>query len=142
MKIRTGFVSNSSSSSYVCDVCHDSAVSYDMSLEDAEMFECANGHTVHDKCADLKTQNFLNTCGEEEIEDSAGNLINNPDFNEEGRYEVPAEHCSICQFKVLISNDGLAHLRQKLGINDEDLLKEMKDLYGDYESFKKATKTK
>ena len=43
MKIRTGFVSNSSSSSFVCFVCGDHGVSYD-GMEDLDMTECKEGH--------------------------------------------------------------------------------------------------
>ena len=39
MKIRSGFVSNSSSSSFVCCICGRSEGGYDMSLEDAGMVE-------------------------------------------------------------------------------------------------------
>lgn len=45
MKIRSGFVSNSSSSSFVCCICGESEGGYDMSLEDAGMVECEAGHT-------------------------------------------------------------------------------------------------
>lgn len=45
MKIRTGFVSNSSSSSFICDVCGNDYTGYDASLEDAGMYECEHGHT-------------------------------------------------------------------------------------------------
>lgn len=45
MKLRKGFVSNSSSSSFVCDVCGYTESGWDMSLEEAEMYECENGHT-------------------------------------------------------------------------------------------------
>ena len=44
MKIRNGFVSNSSSSSFICEVCGQDASGWDMSLSDAEMYECENGH--------------------------------------------------------------------------------------------------
>ena len=44
MKIRNGFVSNSSSSSFICEVCGQDASGYDMCLSDAEMYECINGH--------------------------------------------------------------------------------------------------
>ena len=46
MKVRTGFVSNSSSSSFICDVCGEEAIGRDISLQDAEMFECENNHYV------------------------------------------------------------------------------------------------
>ena len=45
MKIRSGFVSNSSSSSFICDVCGQDVSGWDMGLYDAEMYECVNGHT-------------------------------------------------------------------------------------------------
>ena len=45
MKKRIGFVSNSSSSSFICDVCNTVESGFDMGLEEAEMYECENGHT-------------------------------------------------------------------------------------------------
>ena len=46
MKIRKGFVSNSSSQSFVCDVCGYETSGWDLSLSEAEMVECENGHTL------------------------------------------------------------------------------------------------
>ena len=48
MKIRTGFVSNSSSSSFVCDVSKEIYSGWDASLSDFELYECENGHTFHE----------------------------------------------------------------------------------------------
>lgn len=45
MKTRNGFVSNSSSSSFVCDVCHTSESGWDASPEDCGMVQCPKGHT-------------------------------------------------------------------------------------------------
>ena len=44
MKFRTSFVTNSSSSSYVCEICGRSETGFDMGLSDCEMMECVNGH--------------------------------------------------------------------------------------------------
>jgi hypothetical protein len=44
MKIRTGFVSNSSSSSFVCEITGEQFSGYDASLGDFELVECQNGH--------------------------------------------------------------------------------------------------
>ena len=44
MKIRTYFVTNSSSSSFVCEICGYSTGGWDMSLSEADMMECVNGH--------------------------------------------------------------------------------------------------
>lgn len=46
MKIRKSFVSNSSSSSFVCDVTGETAGGYDLCLSDIDWEECANGHTL------------------------------------------------------------------------------------------------
>lgn len=48
MKIRNGFVSNSSSSSFICNVCGEDASGWDICLSEAEMTECVNGHTFCD----------------------------------------------------------------------------------------------
>lgn len=49
MKIRLGFVSNSSSSSFICDVTGRDYTEYEASLEDAQMYECENGHYFDEK---------------------------------------------------------------------------------------------
>ena len=49
MKIRTGFVSNSSSSSFICDTCGETFEGMDLCPTDAEHYECCNGHIFCDK---------------------------------------------------------------------------------------------
>ncbi len=45
MKVRKGFVSNSSTTSFLCDYCGEERAGMEMCLEDACMYECVNGHT-------------------------------------------------------------------------------------------------
>ena len=44
MKFRKDFVTNSSSSSYVCEICGRTESGWDLSLSECEMMECVNGH--------------------------------------------------------------------------------------------------
>ena len=46
MKYRIGFVTNSSSSSFICCYCGSVYTGWDMSLSEAEMLECVNGHLL------------------------------------------------------------------------------------------------
>ena len=44
LKYRKSFVTNSSSSSYICDICGRVESGWDIGLDEADMFECVNGH--------------------------------------------------------------------------------------------------
>ena len=44
MKIRSSHVTNSSSSSYTCDICNENFSGWDLSLEECEMFRCEHDH--------------------------------------------------------------------------------------------------
>lgn len=57
MKYRKDFVTNSSSSSYTCDICHCTESGYDMGLSEAEMYECENGHTICERHTEVDESN-------------------------------------------------------------------------------------
>lgn len=47
MKIRNGFISNSSSSSFICNVCGGVESGYDESMQELGMQICEHGHCFH-----------------------------------------------------------------------------------------------
>jgi hypothetical protein len=57
MKVRHGFVSNSSSSSFVCDITGNTESGYDASPRDVGMAQCSNGHTFMEDFL-LKVKDF------------------------------------------------------------------------------------
>jgi hypothetical protein len=128
MKYRTSFVTNSSSSSFICDVCGNSESGWDMGLSDAGMYECENGHTFCDS--------HLVAQPEPKETDSD----NEDDEDEDDRYEVKAARCPICSFKMLYHKDALKFLMNKFNMNDSKILEEMKQSYATYEEFKKDLK--
>lgn len=74
MKIRKGFVSNSSSSSFMCDITGAIEGGYDASLSDVCMAQCVNNHTfLYDGYTDAENWVYEN-----------------------GHSELPADQCPIC----------------------------------------------
>jgi ribosome-binding protein aMBF1 (putative translation factor) len=117
MKYRTSFVTNSSSSSFICEICGQDASGYDMSLEDAQMCMCLNGHTF---------------CTDHLLEDNDTKSI----------YDINPLHCPICQFKTIHTQQAFNYLMKKNGYTDESLLKEMKEFFGTYEKLIESQKEK
>ena len=58
MKIRRGFVSNSSSSSFICEISGEISSGWDMTLRETEMMECEKGHIFNDVYAACITEDL------------------------------------------------------------------------------------
>ena len=125
MKFRKGFVTNSSSSSFICQVCGNVESGYDMSYYEAGYVQCENGHEF---CVD--------------------HLINVPDNmdeyefayeNEYDYYEIPKEYCPICQMKMLNDEDLMAYLSITYKTRKE-VLAEIREKFNSYDEFKRFLK--
>ena len=130
MKIRRGFVSNSSSSSYTCLVCGETQSGWDVSLSDIEMFECENGHLVCQSHA----------VGEGIEKTKWGTNLSAVIADEEGEcdlYSVPAKHCPLCQLAEVSDSELLAYCLKKLYRNRKDMTAEIRRHYDSYEQFRK-----
>ena len=115
MKVRNGFVSNSSSSSFVCVICGEAEGGYDIELDDVYMYECENGHDFHEHCTSKESQKEL-----EEIDD---------------RYDIDPKHCPICSMTDITNSDGYRYLKKKTGMSNSDVLNEVKEKFGSYKKF-------
>ena len=131
MKIRKGFISNSSSTSFICDVCGRAEGGMDMSLEDADMYECKNGHTF---CREESIgKSVVDEDGKEIITEKTYTL---PEDDEEGGYEIPTEHCPCCTFAEVSSYDLIDYLLKKAGKDREAVAKEIKEKFADFKTFR------
>lgn len=157
MKIRNGFVSNSSSSSFICDVCGNSECGYDISLEDCQMYECVHGHTFcedhvedFDKkefCLELlksnlsKYQDYQNRYGnyEKDIENAKKaiddfNSSDVDDYDEimddyDYRYSFPEKYCPICSLSSIRAEDTLNYLLKITNKTKDEIDAEIREKY-------------
>jgi len=161
MKIRKGFVSNSSSSSFVCDVCHHDESGWDLCLSEAEMSECVNGHVFCDSHADKDAWNFYdlpldekrticveNAYGEDrkkELQEADEDEIDeyySEEMEYDERYNVPAAACPCCSLTSPTDNQILEYMMWDKGCTKQDVLDEMRSRFTDYDEMSSEIKGK
>ena len=119
MKTRLGFVSNSSSSSFICDVCGENYSGWDAGLCEAEMFKCEHGHIV---------------CQEHALEEIDSSI------EEDYPYEVSSKYCPICSFKTIEYTTAFKYLLKSLGKTEKQFLEELKEKFKSYEEYLEVLK--
>ena len=145
MKKRYGFVSNSSSSIFVCDVTGDEQSGWDLGLSDLDWYECVGGHIIgvdlKKSPYDLSKEEVLNYVDfsdkymqeykidiekmtDEEWEENGYDFIS--DYLEI-RYNLPEELCPICSMKVLGYQDYVQYLTKFSGISKDEVFKVVKE---------------
>lgn len=158
MKIRNGFVSNSSSSSFVCDVCKHSEVIYDGGDDDS-FCKCVNGHSLcrtHlNKAARLDAQKMREALikdikgwatGQElednikefEEMDTAG--LKDAYDDVFGGFEIPEELCPLCTFTTLSDDDLMNYLLMTLKTTKKEAIKTAISTYEDLKTFESVVK--
>lgn len=113
MKIRTGFVSNSSSSSFICVVCGRAEGGMDMGLDDAEMCQCENGHQI---------------CYE-----------HLPDLADPASYgyDLPAKRCPCCNFHYVTDKALVSYFLKSNNITREEAAKMFREKFQSFDAFEK-----
>ena len=139
MKKRFGFVSNSSSSSFICCVCGGVESDMDASLCDVGMVQCELEHEFHEDCVKGKMKKaleaHLSKFDEDEDEDGENYLD-----SWELRESVPVEACPVCSMVELLTEDETAYLRKKLNMTRKEVIAEIKATFSDYPTFKESLK--
>jgi hypothetical protein len=161
VKRREGFVSNSSSSSFVCAVSGRSYEGYDGEY-DVDHCTCEYGHEFcgeylvdapqgkKELTIKAKRSALLENTEDRKMKVAYANASDNDiaDWyvdsglgeDDEDTSEVHADRCPICSFTYGEISDLLTYLLHKNGITEETLLQEVKEKYGTYKSFRKAWK--
>jgi len=149
MKIRKGFVSNSSSSSFICEVCSNTQGGWDMVLNEAGMVECVNGHVFCESHMMAKDEKFAAAL-KEKMRSEFPEVMKITDIDElmkfaeenlyDYRYEIPAAACQICGLKVATDTDLIAYLLLKAGVSRKEAVDDIAATFQTYEAFKEGLK--
>jgi hypothetical protein len=115
MKVRKGFVSNSSSSSFICEICGEKAEGMDISLSEADMFQCENGHTM---CTEHALKDL--TCG--------GHTDEEDEEDEFDLYEIDEACCPICNYQEISYDDAREYLKKKYGVSEDLVFQKIKEI--------------
>jgi len=130
MKIRNGFVSNSSSSSFMCAICGRIESGYDASPGNFEMERCEEGHYYHTDC--LYNKNIKEKFAaflklkEQYIEKNENNE-DDEDNEDYDSSEVPSKYCPICQKIVISDSDILEHILKTCNMDVEKIKDEIRE---------------
>ena len=149
MKYRKGFVTNSSSSSYICEVCGSVEGGYDIGLSDVDMVECEYGHTFcnchlitpnkKQKLNYLKKKSKksftipLDTISEEKLDELLEEVGISED-NDYDIYEYPSLFCPLCNLEHISDEMKLSYLLKAVNKKETDLAKEILSQFEDLDA--------
>ncbi len=110
MKIRNGFVSNSSSSSFVCAKCNEAYEGWDGDYGSIEQVICVTGHSFCSDCVSVPE-------------------------DKDYQWDLPGDSCPICTFKILTDFHALQYLLDKYKTSKKEILEQIRVIFPNYEAF-------
>lgn len=163
MKVRLGYVSNSSSSSYTCYVCGRTESGYDLCLSEIEMKSCECGHEFCDEhmITSFPIKYIVGLLEEnqgynddikklyEKLKELPPDTIFSEntckddwdlfyDFfvSENGSYGIPTCFCPICSLNTILDSDMLSYLLKEYNLEKNRVENEMKFRFNNLEELK------
>ena len=128
MKKRLGFISNSSSSSFICDCGHGISHYDGVTLEDDGIEKCENGHYFCPDCnSGTDSNNHFIKVNRDEEYDGFSKLLKK-------------EYCPYCTLEKISDSDLILFLFKKYSLNKTNIIKEIKTVFKTYENFKEYIK--
>ena len=110
MKERYGFVSNSSSSSFICNLCGDEREGDNLKLGKAGMYVCECGHVIG-------IEHLFNHLGYRR--DGYSDNLQSPEslpLDVIGAHELPSEYCPVCHPEYFTEEELNRHCGYDLDI--------------------------
>lgn len=164
MKFRKDFVTNSSSSSYICEICGNNESAWDASLSELGFRDCEHGHiyceshamnpTVDEFINNVKA--YYNNDKYMSEEDKANEIskvteilsqyngsltidkISEDVFDFENNFDEQLScQCPICSMSNITDEDIMAYLLIKDNSTKEDIINEIKLKLFDYDTMRK-----
>lgn len=113
MKVRNGFVSNSSTSSFICCVCGEVYTGWDASPSEFDCVQCVNGHIMCDEHLKIERSELT--------EEQEADL---DDYD----CSMHTSQCPICQFETYSESEMVKYLEKTRGINKDEVFAKVKDM--------------
>lgn len=159
MKYRKDFVTNSSSSSYTCEICGSEESGWDYCLSDVGMVTCENGHTFcEDHLKNLSAKDILDailTYDKEQMKwhrklgyeytpeytpelekESSDSLWDTYIHLDDVRCSISSRFCPICNFENITDDDIASYFLKKAGITRTKLAEKWKQEFGTYKKLR------
>ena len=154
MKKRLDFVTNSSSSSYICEICGHIDSGYDATLDYLGFCQCSNGHVlckthlleenrdayiqylIKEFGQDLSSSDIVKLCKKETLDEIDDFLYSKVQQYRDG-WDIPTILCPVCQMKAMTMHDINRYKNMLLSKTDTEIERMMIESFATYDDLMK-----